>query len=99
MWFNLPMSPILNLWRHLAVLCFTLYAAVLPASEFAITRATRDARGRAQISVATEPGYYYLLLRGPRPDACTFPVDIRMGVPGETVLFDSMPAQGSAFFA
>ena len=64
-----------------------------------ISSATRDSRGRVQINVATEPGYYYILYRGAQPNACTFPADIKLGTTGETILFDNIPQQRRAFFS
>jgi pyruvate,water dikinase len=93
------MSPCFNLWRRLVALCLILAATPLHAAEFKIASATRDDRGRVQVSVPAEPGYYYILNRGMQPNACTFPVDIRMGGTGETILSDNIPAQRRAFFS
>ncbi|HWB05517.1 MAG TPA: PEP/pyruvate-binding domain-containing protein [Verrucomicrobiales bacterium] len=91
------MSPFFKFWRHLAVLCLILNAdAAQP--DFTIASVSRDARNRTQVGVAPDSGSYHILLRGARPDLCTFPVDMRLGDGGKTRLYDSMPAQRSAFF-
>lgn len=51
-----------------------------------------------RVSISSEADFYYRLLRGPRPDACNFPVDMRRASGGSVSLTDSLPALRSAFF-
>lgn len=80
-------------WKWL-MLCLAMTSAPVWPAEFQVNNAACDERGRARILVSTEPGYYYILLRGPKPNSCTFPADISLG--GE--LFDNLPALRSAFY-
>ncbi len=93
------MSPLFRVWRHLVFLCLTLGASAATPPEFRVTESAWDSRGRVKITVPGDTGYYYLLLRGTRPDNCTFPADIRLGGDGATVLYDNLPARAGAFFA
>ena len=88
----MPLSvPVLRmlLWLALALPC-----VAVPPAEFRVDQSGRDSRGRMFCEVPREPDYYYLLLRGPRPDACTFPADLSLG----NRLYDSLPSLRSAFF-
>jgi hypothetical protein len=72
----------------------TLAAAALPAEDFRIGETSLDARGRVRVLLPRDDGYYHLLLRGPRPDACAFPAAMSTG----SVLFDNVPSLQGAYF-
>ena len=80
--------------EFLLVLCPALAIAAPPVEPFHISDAGLDARSRVRVQVAADPEYYHLLLRGGRPDACTFPADVQTG----GTLHDSLPVSRGAFF-
>ena len=80
--------------RMLFWLCPICTVTAAPPVDFRVEQAGRDSRGRVFCEVPAEADSYYLLLRGPRPDACTFPADLSLG----SRLYDSVPALRSAFF-
>ena len=88
------MSLPLRRLRLLFWLCQVLTATAAPPVDFRVEQAGRDSRGRVFCEVPAEADYYYLLLRGPRPDACTFPADLSLG----NRLHDSLPSLRRAFF-
>ncbi len=88
------MSPFLRPLRLIFWLIPALTAVAAPAPEFTFARTGYDSRGRVFCEVPADPDYYHLLMRGPRPDACTFAADMRL----ENRLYDSLPELRRAFF-
>lgn len=61
-------------------------------------RTLLDARQRLQVEVGGQSGVYYQLLRSPNLTSPGTAVDMRLGGPGDKVLFDSLPVLQQAFF-
>ena len=81
-------------FRLWLLLCAVLTASAIAPDDFQAQTAGLNAGGRVQVQVPSSPDYYYLLLRGPRPDACSFPADMQL----HGMLTDCQPAGRRAFF-
>ena len=98
MWLTTVMRPTQLILRFIGFAAAAQACSGAPADDYTLSRAGYDSRGRIAATVHGDPGYYYILLRGPQPNECTFPAAMAMGTAGEMRLYDNLQAQRRAFF-